>query len=77
VIYPEADEVLNPHYKFIDKAYLAARHRVLRQGLRDGDIEQGVGGLMTGQMPNSRTPGGACPKRLWTIPIPRSALSPI
>jgi hypothetical protein len=44
VVYPEADEVLNLHYKFIDKAYLAARHRVLRQGLRDGDIEQGLGG---------------------------------
>ncbi|MDR3531492.1 MAG: glycosyltransferase family 2 protein [Rhodopila sp.] len=43
VVYPEADEVLNLHYKFIDKAYLAARHRVLRQGLRDGDVEKGLG----------------------------------
>lgn len=44
VVYPEADELLNLHYKFIDKAYLKARHRVLRQGLRAGDIEKGLGG---------------------------------
>lgn len=44
VIYPESDEVLNLHYKFIDKPYLKARHRVLRQGLRDGDIAKGLGG---------------------------------
>ena len=44
VVYPESDEVLNLHYKFIDKVYLAARHRLLRQGLRGGDIEKGLGG---------------------------------
>jgi hypothetical protein len=43
VVYPEADEVLNLHYKYIDKGYLRARHRVLRQGLREADIANGLG----------------------------------
>jgi glycosyltransferase involved in cell wall biosynthesis len=43
VVYPEADELLLLHYKYIDKAYLKARHRVLRQGLRDNDVERGLG----------------------------------
>ncbi len=43
VIYPEADEVLNLHYKYIDKSYLRARHRLLRQGLREADIINGLG----------------------------------
>ena len=43
VVYPEADEVLNLHYKYIDKAYLKARHRLLRRGLREADNANGLG----------------------------------
>jgi hypothetical protein len=43
VVYPETDEVLNLHYKFIDRAYLRERHLVLREGLRDGDLAAGLG----------------------------------
>jgi hypothetical protein len=43
VVYPEIDEVLLLHYKYIDKAYLKARHLVLRQGLREADVARGLG----------------------------------
>ena len=43
VVYPEVDELYNLHYKFIDKEYLRARHRLLRKGLRDGDVSNGFG----------------------------------
>lgn len=43
VRYPEVDAVLNLHYKFIDKAYLAARHQELYRGLRADDVAQGFG----------------------------------
>jgi hypothetical protein len=43
VVYPEVDEVLLLHYNYIDKAYLKARHRLLRQGLRKADVVLGLG----------------------------------
>jgi hypothetical protein len=43
VAYPEVDEVRLLHYKYIDKAYLKARHRLLRKGLRDADVVLGLG----------------------------------
>lgn len=43
VVYPESDEVLLLHYKYIDKAYLKRRHRLLRQGLRENDLQRGLG----------------------------------
>jgi Glycosyl transferase family 2 len=43
VVYPQVDEVLLLHYKYIDKAYLKARHHLLRQGLRKADVVLGLG----------------------------------
>jgi hypothetical protein len=43
VVYPEADEVLLLHYKYVDKAYPKVPHRLLRQDLRENDLERGLG----------------------------------
>jgi hypothetical protein len=44
VVYPQVDEVLNLHFKYIDKDYLRQRHRLLRTGLGGHDLAAGLGG---------------------------------
>jgi hypothetical protein len=36
VVYPEADELVNLHYKYLDSDYLQARHALLLGGLGSG-----------------------------------------
>ena len=43
VVYPQVDELRLLHYKYVDKAYLKARHRLLQQGLRQADVVLGLG----------------------------------
>jgi hypothetical protein len=43
VVYPEVDELLLLHYKYVDKDYLRLRHRLLREGLRESDVQRGLG----------------------------------
>lgn len=43
VVYPARDEVLNLHYKYLDRNRVAQRHRLLATGLRSLDREQQLG----------------------------------
>ncbi len=43
VVYPESDELLNLHYKYLDRHYLEARHALLLTGLGTGDLTQNLG----------------------------------
>jgi len=43
VVYPEADEVLNLHYKYLGQDYVAARNAALRAGLGAHDLRSGLG----------------------------------
>jgi hypothetical protein len=43
VVYPAADEVLNLHYKYLDRDRVAERHRLLDTGLRPLDRAEKVG----------------------------------
>jgi hypothetical protein len=43
VAIPATDEVLNLHYKYLGRDYVAARHKALRAGLGDHDFRQGFG----------------------------------
>lgn len=44
VAYPEVDEVLNLHYKYLDGDYVQSRHSLLASGLGSGDVALGLGG---------------------------------
>jgi len=43
VNYPETDELLNLHYKFMGRDQVAARHRLLASGLGEADKAEGMG----------------------------------
>jgi hypothetical protein len=43
VVYPEIDEVVNLHYKYLNRDRTRERHRMLHSGLGTHDIEAGLG----------------------------------
>jgi hypothetical protein len=43
VVYPEADELLNLHYKYLGLDYVRTRHRLLLTGLGDLDVAHKLG----------------------------------
>ncbi|HEY2617653.1 MAG TPA: glycosyltransferase family 2 protein [Acetobacteraceae bacterium] len=43
VVYPEADELVNLHYKYLDTEYLRSRHALLLGGLGEVDKAAGLG----------------------------------
>jgi hypothetical protein len=43
VVYPEVDEIVNLHYKFLGRDNVEARHKLLRSGLGERDKTEGLG----------------------------------